>query len=261
MAEAAGLNAANPERAVASAAGNTVHHPSALRNRIPILKELMLMWRETETGHALEIASSTGAHIEVFAPAFPSLTWHPSEYVPPTPASAEEQWPKYGKVGQRVVSDELLNIDVHGSNVFSNVVPAVALDLMQPYGQWPASIRELEWPPGSGLRGQFTLIVLSNTLHITPWECSVGLFNGAWKLLSPGGKLVVYGPFKVDGKFVGADGGANNEKFDEKLRSTNESWGIRDVDDLKAVAKPLGLILQSQVDMPANNLTLTFVKQ
>ena len=60
---------------------------------------------------------------------------------------------------------------------------------------------------------------------------------------------------------MGADGGANNEKFDEKLRTTNESWGIRDVDDLKAVATPLGLILQSQVDMPANNLTLTFVKQ
>ena len=137
--------------------------------------------------------------------------------------------------------------------VFSNVVPAVALDLMQPYEQWPASIRELE--------GQFTLIVLSNTLHITPWECSVGLFNGAAKLLPRGGRLVVYGPFKRKGKFVGADGGANNEKFDEKLRSTNESWGIRDVGDLKAVATPLGLILQSQVDMPANNLTLTFVKQ
>ena len=254
MAEAAGLNAANPERAVASAAGNTVHHPSALRNRIPILKQLMSLLPEATTGHALEIASSTGAHIEVFAPAFPSLTWHPSEYVPPTPASAEEQWPKYGKVGQRVVeNDELLSIDAHGSAVFSNVVPAVALDLMHPYGQWPASIRELE--------GQFTLVILSNTLHITPWECSVGLFNGAAKLLSSGGKLVVYGPFKVEGKFVGADGGANNEKFDAKLRSTNESWGIRDVDDLKAVATPLGLILQSQVDMPANNLTLTFVKQ
>ena len=253
MAEAAGLNAANPERAVASAAGNTVHHPSALRNRIPILKQLMTMLPETAAGHALEIASSTGAHIEVFAPAFPSLTWHPSEYVPPTPASAEEQWPLYGKVGQRVVSDELLNIDAHGSAVFPNVVPAVALDLMHPYGQWPASIRDLE--------GQFTMVILSNTLHITPWECSVGLFNGASKLLSPGGKLVVYGPFKVDGKFVGADGGANNEKFDGKLRATNESWGIRDVDDLKAVATPLGLILQSQVDMPANNLTLTFVKQ
>ena len=60
---------------------------------------------------------------------------------------------------------------------------------------------------------------------------------------------------------MGADGGANNEKFDGKLRSTNESWGIRDVDDLKAVATPLGLILLNQVDMPANNLTLTFVKQ
>ena len=46
MAEAAGLNAANPERAVASAAGNTVHHPSALRNRIPILKQLMSLLPE-----------------------------------------------------------------------------------------------------------------------------------------------------------------------------------------------------------------------
>ena len=159
----------------------------------------MSLLPETAAGHALEIASSTGAHIEVFAPAFPSLTWHPSEYVPPTPASAEEQWPKYGKVGQRVVeNDELLSIDAHGSAVFSNVVPAVALDLMQPYEQWPASIRDLE--------GQFTLVVLSNTLHITPWECSSAC-STARRTLSPGGKLVVYGPFKVDRKFVGADGG------------------------------------------------------
>ena len=198
----------------------------------------------------LEVATGTGALMEVVAPAFPDLIYQPSEYVPEEAATPAEQWSKHGKIGLRQGLDELANIDEHGCKLFQNCLPAVALDLMKP---WPSIVTDA---PGS-----YALVLVSNTLHITPWECSVGLFNGAAKLLSSGGKLVVYGPFKVEGKFVGADGGANNEKFDGKLRSTNESWGIRDVDDLKAVATPLGLILQSQVDMPANNLTLTFVKQ
>ena len=232
----------------------TEHHPSALRNRIPILKRLMtLMPVEDVSGQALEIASGTGAHLEVYAPAFPNLIFHPSEFVPDVPASLEEQWPKYGKIGRRTGQNELFDIDIHGCKIFANVLPAVALDLAMPWDQWPPSVREAS--------GQFTMIICSNTLHITPWQCSVGLMQGAAKALAPGGRLVVYGPFKRKGEFVGTDGGAGNAKFDEKLRSMNSNWGIRDVDDLSEIAKPLGLALNSQADMPANNLTLEFIKQ
>ena len=71
---------------------------------------------------------------------------------------------------------------------------------------------------------------------------------------------MLYGPFKVGGKFVGTDGGAGNAKFDAKLRSTNPAWGIRDIDEVSALASGVGLTLKTKVDMPANNLTLHFIK-
>lgn len=132
------------------------------------------------------------------------------------------------------------------------MLPAVALDLSMAYDVWPASVRRAA--------GTFSLVVCSNTLHITPWECSLGLLRGAAALLAPGGHLVIYGPFKVDGVYVGSDGGAGNAKFDAKLRETNSRWGFRDVGELSRVASPLGLTLCRKADMPANNLTLAFVK-
>ena len=100
----------------------------------------------------------------MYAPAFPSLTWQPSEYVPQVPAAAGEQWSKYGKIGVREGLDELANIDAHCCGVFKNVLPAVALDLTDSWDGWPEAVRNAE--------GDFVLVVCSNTLHITPFECS-----------------------------------------------------------------------------------------
>ena len=237
--------------------GPTHHHPSALRNRIPILKELLALLPTDGTdgasGLALEVGSGTGAHVEVYAPAFPGLTWRPSEFVPAVPAAAGEQWSKYGKIGLREGTDELANIDAHGCSVFKNVLPAVALDLRDAWDDWPEAVR--------GAAGQFVLVVCSNTLHITPFECSEGLFDNASRALACGGHLVVYGPFKVAGEFVGADGGAGNLAFDKKLRDTNSAWGIRDLDELGKLAGAAGLERIRLKDMPANNLLAVYRKQ
>ena len=241
-----------PAPSVPPAEQQQQHHPSALRNRVPILKQLLSLLPAQPTGAALEIATGTGAHLETYAPAFPSLTFHPSEFVPEVAATPEKQWATHGKIGLRPGLDELANIDAHGCKVFSNVLPAVALDLSVPYDAWPTSVR--------GAAGTFSLVVCSNTLHITPWSCSLGLLHGAAAVLAAGGHLVIYGPFKVNGAYVGSDGGAGNAKFDAKLRATNSSWGFRDVDELVRVAGPLGLTLCRKADMPANNLTLAFVK-
>lgn len=233
----------------AHAAGQQ-HHPSALRNRIPILKACLKLLPDCESfaGRALEVATGTGALMEVIAPAYPLLTYQPSEYVPEVQAAVEEQWSKHGKIGLRQGLDELACIDEHGVNVFKNCAPAVALDLMRP------------WPPALTDGPTLALVLCSNTLHITPWECSERLFSSAAAVLAPGGHLILYGPFRVDGAFIGADGGVSNAKFDEKLRSTNSAWGIRDVADLSALASRAGLELRAQVEMPANNLTLHFAK-
>ena len=60
--------------------GGQQHHPSAMRNRIPILKTLLRLLHNGEiSGPALEIATGTGALMEVVAPAFPNLLYLPSE--------------------------------------------------------------------------------------------------------------------------------------------------------------------------------------
>ncbi|GMH73775.1 hypothetical protein TrRE_jg13352 [Triparma retinervis] len=202
-------------------------------------------------GKGIEIASGTGALLELITPAYPGITWQPTEYVPEERADPQEQWSKHGKIGLREVTDELRNIDYHGSEVFKNCDPAVGLDLMKP---WPAAIMDN--------RGAYEVIVCTNTLHITPIECSTNLFRGAGEVLSPGGGvLVLYGPFKVGGKFIGEDGGEGNERFDEKLRNTNAGWGLRDVGDLEKIAGEEGLELRDQRNMPANNLLLPGVPE
>ena len=58
------------------------HHPSVMRQRVPLLKALLKLLPDCEgfSGNALEVATGTGAFLEVAAPAFPHLIFQPSEY-------------------------------------------------------------------------------------------------------------------------------------------------------------------------------------
>lgn len=68
--------------------------------------------------------------------------------------------------------------------------------------------------------------------------------------------LVLYGPFKQDGKHTAL----SNAVFDTSLRDANPEWGVRDVADLERLAAGAGLALSEIVEMPANNLILVFVR-
>ena len=68
------------------------------------------------------------------------------------------------------------------------------------------------------------------------WQCTLGLLAGAAAALAPGGKLIVYGPFKLDGAFIGDDGGAGNRQFDATLRQRNPEFGYRDTREVAAAA-------------------------
>ena len=48
--------------------------------------------------------------------------------------------------------------------------------------------------------------------------------------------------------------------FDADLKRRDPRWGVRDVDELVSEAAPYGLELHEVVKMPANNLSLVFVK-
>jgi SAM-dependent methyltransferase len=97
-------------------------------------------------------------------------------------------------------------------------------------------------------------IVCINMVHISPWQATLGLFAGAGRLLAPGGLLYLYGPYRFGGVFTVA----SNAAFDRSLKDRDPRWGVRDVGELEAAARPHGLVLRDTVAMAANNHSLVF---
>ena len=93
-----------------------------------------------------------------------------------------------------------------------------------------------------------------NMTHIAPWSATMGLLHAAADLLAPDGLLFIYGPFKV----YGAVEPESNARFDAALHAKDPEWGYREVADIIQEANTLGLTLEEQRDMPANNLMLIF---
>jgi hypothetical protein len=83
------------------------------------------------------------------------------------------------------------------------------------------------------------------------------LFAGAAQALQPNGLLILYGPFKRDGKHTAV----SNAVFDTSLREGNPDWGVRDIAELNELAARDGLALRETVEMPANNMILVFARQ
>jgi hypothetical protein len=97
-------------------------------------------------------------------------------------------------------------------------------------------------------------ILCANVIQIAPWNVAEGLFAGAAPRLRSGGRLFLYGPFMSDG----AHTAPSNEAFDQGLRSSNPDWGVRDMNDVRALGERVGLRLADTVAMPANNFMLAF---
>ena len=130
-----------------------------------------------------------------------------------------------------------------------NVMPPSVLDAAAETWVYDAD----EKPP----LGDLNAIICLNVFHIAPWAVGEGILRGAGSYLRPGGMLVVYGPFKRDGKHTAE----SNERFDLSLRSQDPTWGVRDTADLAATAAQHGLRLDEIFDMPANNFILKFIKR
>jgi SAM-dependent methyltransferase len=121
-----------------------------------------------------------------------------------------------------------------------NLLPPIELDVRSP-----------RWPIASA---QALLCV--NMIHISPWETTEGLFRGAAGLLAGGSPLITYGPYRLHG----THSAPSNLAFDESLRSRNPLWGVRDIDALIELAARTGFELQERVPMPANNMTLVWIR-
>lgn len=119
-----------------------------------------------------------------------------------------------------------------------NVAPPRRLDVLEDWGVEPAS---------------FDAVFCANMIHISPPTTWPALLSGAARVLVPGGFVGLYGPF-----FVGGESAPSNFAFDASLKSRDRSWGVRELDDLRAYADELPLSVEAPVQMPANNLFVVF---
>ncbi|HEV2678289.1 MAG TPA: DUF938 domain-containing protein [Aliidongia sp.] len=189
--------------------------PATERNRAPILELLTRVL--PPAGLVLEIASGTGEHAAFFARRLPHLSWQPTDIDAAARASIVAWTAEAG---------------------LDNVRPPLALDAAQ--SNWPIDRADA--------------IVAVNMIHIAPWAAAVGLLGGAARILAVGAPLILYGPFKRDGRHTAP----SNEAFDQNLRRQDPSWGVRDLETVVETAHAAGLALTETAPMPANNLGLVF---
>lgn len=100
-------------------------------------------------------------------------------------------------------------------------------------------------------------VICINLIHIAPWPVTTALFAGARLVLRDAGMVYLYGPYMVNHCHTAP----SNETFDRALRAEDPEWGIRDLEDVNAVATEQGFELLQTIKMPANNLSVLFKKQ
>jgi hypothetical protein len=119
-----------------------------------------------------------------------------------------------------------------------NVRPALAIDATA--ASWPVEAA--------------TAILCINMIHIAPWEATLGLVAGAARHLAPAGLLYLYGPFIQ----AGLPTAPSNLAFDGDLRAQDPRWGIRNLDEIAAIAAAQGFSAPQVTPMPSNNLSVIF---
>ena len=105
--------------------------------------------------------------------------------------------------------------------------------------------------------GDYDAVFSANTLHIMSWKEVERLFAALPGLTRAGALLVVYGPFNYEGQFTSP----SNAQFDEALRSGNPKRGIRDFEEVDALAAAAGFVLEEDRAMPANNRCIVWKRK
>lgn len=123
-----------------------------------------------------------------------------------------------------------------------NVLPPLTLD-----------VAAATWPVDRLFAGVFS----ANTTHIMSWPMVESMFAGIGRVLQPGASLCLYGPLNYDNSYTSA----SNAQFDAWLKDRDPASGIRNFEDLDALANAGGMTLQADHEMPVNNRLLVWVKQ
>ena len=198
-----------------------VDFPATNRNREPILKLLKQIL--PSEGTVLEIASGSGQHITYFAKHIDGLKWQPSD-ADPNILSSIAAW-------------------TTTQNLKNKILPPLLIDTRM--ANW--RLKDLE---------TLSAIIIINLAHIAPWNVVTSLFKNAEKILKSNSLLYFYGPYKINNLHTSP----SNEQFDHALKFKNAEWGVRNLEDLVALANFHNFKLIKTVSMPANNLSIIFKK-
>lgn len=170
-------------------------------------------------GQVLEIGSGSGQHAVHFARALPQVEWQPSD-----------------------VAENLPSINAWRAEAgLSNLREPLTLDLFS--SDWLAISAQA--------------VVCINTIHIVSWKGVEKLFEGVGRLLSVGGVLYVYGPYRYRERPLEP----SNEEFDHWLKARDPQSGVRLFEEVNALADKNGLKLAGDRAMPANNRSIWWVKK
>lgn len=189
-------------------------------NKQPILE---ILQRElVKASHVLEVGSGTGQHSVHFAPQLVHLQWQTSDVL----ANHEgiKAW--------------------HTAYPAANLPAPLAFDLVHDF--LPISVNNQP----------YDAVFTANTLHIIGWSLVEQLFTLVSAALSTEGRFIIYGPFNNGGHYTSA----GNREFDIRLRQGNSDSGIRNKEDVVALAGLHHLTLFATYKMPANNQLLIFQK-
>ena len=193
--------------------------PAAARNAGPIVD--IVMEDAPEEGHAPEIASGTGQHIVKLAAATPKLNWRPSD-IDPLRIASIQTW--------------------SGDKILANLKTPVLLDATQ-----------VGW---SSEHANQNFILLVNLIHLVSVSEARTIIGEISLALVPGGRSIIYGPFKRDGKLTTP----GDESFHRSLIETDPEIGYKNDTWMIDQFKIAGLALLRIEQMPANNLAFVLEK-
>ncbi len=189
---------------------------SADRNKDHILAQLRACLSPSD--RVLEIASGTGQHAMHFSTEMDDIIWQASDR------------------------------DLATFGLSQTLAPPLRDNLLS-----PIVIDISAWPQ---LDHAYDAVFSANCLHIIPEQLLPLYVAGAARSLAPGGKMLLYGPFRYNGAFTTP----SNAEFNNFLQQTYPGGGIRDFEAVDALASHHGLKLQQDIAMPANNQFLIWEK-
>jgi len=152
--------------------------------------------------------------------------------------------------GQHAVhfAPQLRHLEWQTSDLATNLKGISAWLRDYPYPNLPIPI-ELDIKDWPQLNQKYDGIFASNVIHYIEHRFVPEFFRHSAETLNLNGLLAMYGPFKEQDQYS-SDG---DLQLDLMLKSENNYFGLRNLEDLYDTAAAYGFMSASKIDLPANN--------